>query len=108
MGVAVVAGMKKLLWLAGAVGVLAAVGVATAAVLHTRRKQLGQPRLALAGMLGFGSELELSEGDIYDAEIIQEDIIELVPLDVMSGPLAVDDATQAMLAQLADRAMFLK
>lgn len=103
MGVAVVAGMKKLLWLAGAAGVLAAV-----AVLHTRRKQLGQPRLALAGMLGFGSELELSEGDIYDAEIIQEDIIELVPLDVMSGPLAVDDATQAMLAQLADRAMFLK
>ncbi|CAN5730361.1 hypothetical protein BH11MYX1_BH11MYX1_52520 [soil metagenome] len=62
-------------------------------------------------MFGFAPQLELLEAEIFEAELVEDEvveIIEIIPLDVMSGPLAVDEATQAMLAQLADRAMFLK
>ncbi len=91
--------MKKLLWLAAAVSAVAAAGVATAAILRARRKQLrGQP-LALAGVWGF-----IPPEDILEAEII----VELIPLDVMSGPLPVDRATQEMLQVLADTSMFLE
>ncbi len=99
--------MKKLFWVATGVGVVAAVGVAAAAVVNARRKRLGRPRLALAGMLGFAPELELFEDAIFDAELMDPAVIEILTLDV-SGPLMVDEATQAMLAQLADNAMFLK
>ncbi|GEM_PF-2987951 len=91
--------MKKLLWLAAAVSALAAAGVATAAIINSRRKQLrGQP-LALAGGWGF-----IPPEDILEAEII----VEIVPLDFMSGPLPVDPATQELLQELADTSLFLK
>jgi hypothetical protein len=100
--------MKKLLWVAAGVGAVAAVGLAAAAIVNSRRKQLGRPRLMLAGMLGFAPQLELyQDEDIFEAELVDTTVIEIMTLDV-SGPLMVDEATQAMLAQLADNALFLK
>ncbi len=100
--------MKKLLWIAGVVSAVAAVGAATAAVvISARKKQLAVRPRSLVGPVGF-TTLELAVGDIFDAEIIEDDIIEIIPLDAMSGPLSIDRETQAMLEQLSDRAMFLK
>ncbi len=91
--------MKKLLWLAAAVSAVVAAGIATAAIINSRHRQLrGQP-LALAGGWGF-----IPPEDILEAELV----VEIIPLDVMSGPLPVDAATQEMLQELADTSMFLK
>ncbi len=104
--------MRKLLWVATGVGAVVAIGVAAAVSINSRRKYLGQPRLALTGMGGGAPgldrfELDRFEDDIVDAELVDVAVIEIMTLDV-SGPLLVDDATQAMLAQLADNALFLK
>jgi hypothetical protein len=85
--------MKTLLWLTAAVGAVAA----TAAAVYTyRHRDLLAHRtpLALAG----GPALEVAEAQI----------IEIVPLEVNSGPMILDAETERMLEALSDRAMFLR
>ncbi|HEY0254535.1 MAG TPA: hypothetical protein VGC41_23570 [Kofleriaceae bacterium] len=84
--------MKTLLWLAGALGVIAASAVVVSRIKP--RHQLRAP-LALAGV----------PAHLVGYEIVDAEIIEIEPLDNFQ-PL--DAETVALLEHLSDRALFMK